>query len=216
MSPAQTREALSALMGAVVATYNLPDVKQSLRFPGKVLAGVYLGKIAKWNDPAIEINNPGADLPDLPITIVHRGDGSGTTFIWTDYLSKVSGDWRGKGGPGAGNSIKWPVGVPAALVENRAGAFVAPSLKSVTAAAANKLKDVPADLRYTLTYADGKESYPISGTTWAVVYKKQLGANRALREFLLWAVHEGQSHVAELKYAPLPPELVAKIDALLK
>ena len=236
------------VMGAVVATYNLPDVKQSLRFSGAVLADIYLGKITRWNDPAIESANPGVELPNLAITVVHRSDGSGTTFIWTDYLSKVSGDWRGKGGPGVGNSVKWPVGVsavandgvatavsatvgaigyvelsfalsrnlPAALVENRAGAFVAPSLKSVTAAAANRLKDVPADLRYTLTFADGKESYPISGTTWAVVYKKQLAENRALLDFLKWAVHEGQAHVAELKYAPLPPELVAKIDALLK
>jgi phosphate transport system substrate-binding protein len=233
------------VMGAVVATYNLPDVKQPLRFPGKVLADIYLGKIKNWNDPVIRSNNPGVKLPDLPIIVVRRSDGSGTTFIWTDYLSKVSGEW--KAGPGVGNSVKWPVGVgaekndgmarevsktlgaigyveltftqarglPAALIENREGEFVAPSLESVTAAATNKLKDIPPDLRYTLTDVPGKESYPISGTTWAVVFKKTLAEDRFLREFLHWTVHDGQRYVTELKYAPLPSELVSKIDAIL-
>jgi len=106
--------------------------------------------------------------------------------------------------------------LPAALVENRTGEFVAPSLKSVTAAAANTIGAIPADLRFTLTDAPGKESYPISATTWAVVYKKQSGAaGRELVAFLRWAVHDGQSRVTELKYAPLPAELVTRVDAAL-
>jgi phosphate ABC transporter phosphate-binding protein len=235
------------VMGAVVATYNLPAVKEPLKFPGKVLADIYLGKITKWNDAAIVSNNPGVNLPNLPITVVRRSDGSGTTFIWTDYLTKVSGEW--KNGPGVGNAVKWPVGVgadkndgvarevsrtlgaigyveltfalkqglPAALIENREGEFVAPSLESVTAAAKNQLKDIPPDLRFTLTDVSGRESYPICGTTWAVVYKKQSGeAGKELVKFLHWAVHDGQAHVTELKYAPLPAELVGKIDKAIE
>lgn len=233
------------VMGAVVTTYNLPDVKAPLRFTGAVLADIYLGKITHWDAPALRDSNRGVALPHLPIVVVRRGDGSGTTFIWTDYLSKVSGEWRG--GPGAGNVVRWPLGVaadkndgvarevkktvgaigyveltyalarnlPAALVENSSGEFVAPDLASVTAAAEGKLKDIPADLRFTLTDAPGKGAYPISGTTWAVLFKRQPVGGKELVAFLRWAVHDGQTEAAEQKYAPLPPELVKRIDAAL-
>jgi phosphate ABC transporter phosphate-binding protein len=234
------------VMGAVAATYNLPEVSEPLTFTGGALAGIYLGKITHWNDPAIAACNRGVKLPDRPITVIHRQDGSGTTYIWTDYLNKVSGAWKAPTGPGVGNAVRWPVGVgaerndgvarevtrtvgaigyvelsfalaqnlPVARVENREAEYVPPTLAGVTAAATNTMKDVPPDLRFALTDAPGKGSYPIAGTTWAVVFKKQLSANRELREFLRWAVHDGQAHVTELKYAPLPSELVTRIDAL--
>jgi phosphate transport system substrate-binding protein len=181
--------------------------------------------------------------------VVHRSDGSGTTFIWTDYLNKVSGAWKKPAGPGAGNVVKWPVGgvgaekndgvarevsrkigaigyvelsfalasnLPVAQIENEAGEYVAPNLQSVTAAAAAELTNCPPDLRFTFTNARGRESYPISGMTWAVLYKKQpAGIGKELVNFLRWAVHDGQAHVAELKYAPLPSALVSRINTIL-
>ncbi|MCI0700635.1 MAG: phosphate ABC transporter substrate-binding protein PstS [Planctomycetia bacterium] len=243
------------VMGAVVATYNLPTVDKPLQFKGGVLADIYLGKITRWNHPAIANNNPGVKLPDLEIKVVHRKEGSGTTFIWTDYLCKVSGEW--KAGPNRDNSVKWPIGRPAegnagvarevkanvgaigyvepsyaldenlpvALVQNRENRFIAPSPESVTAAATGKLKElvnekeaegIPADLRFTLTNAPGKDSYPICGTTWAVVFQNQKGeSGEELKKFLRWVVHDGQAYVAEMKYAPLPAELIPRVDALL-
>jgi phosphate transport system substrate-binding protein len=238
-------------MGAVVATYHLPPLKDvPLRFTGDVLAAIFLGEINRWNDPAIQACNPAARslLPDLPITVVHRSDGSGTTSIWTDYLCQVSSKW--KNGPGTGLSVKWPrrkefvpaeknggvatevknrpgaIGyvelnfalnntLPVAEIENESGAYVAPSLQSVSAAARQK-QDFGPDLRYTLTNVKGKGVYPICGTTWAVLYKKQPGVDRReLIKFLRWAVHEGQTSASNLQYAPLPKELVEKIDAAL-
>ncbi|QJW96036.1 phosphate ABC transporter substrate-binding protein PstS [Frigoriglobus tundricola] len=235
------------VMGAVVVTYNLPGEKKTLRFNSAVLADIYLGKITKWNDDALRACNPGVAFPNLPITVAHRKDGSGTTFIWTDYLSKVSGEW--KAGPGVGNVIQWPVegvgadkndgmanevrrtvgaigyvehgfaltkNLPFANIENEAGEYVAPTLASVTAAAAAELQTCPADLRFRFTNARGRESYPISGITWAVLYKKQpAGTGKPLVEFLRWAVHDGQKYATDLQYAPLPPALVKRIDAVL-
>lgn len=234
-------------MGAVVAAYNLDEAKEPLRFTGPVLADIFLGKIKRWNDKALLDLNPGATLPDQEISVVRRSDGSGTTFIWVDYLSKVSPEWKEK--VGVGTSVNWPTGVgqkgnegvagqvkrsPGSIgyieltyavqngikfgqIQNKEGTFVTPGLESVTAAAAGALADIPDDLRYSLTNAPGKESYPVSGTVWAVLYANQPAANaKMLADFFRWATHDGQQHTAELHYARLPPGLVAKLEKKLE
>ncbi|MGH7406998.1 MAG: phosphate ABC transporter substrate-binding protein PstS [Candidatus Methylomirabilales bacterium] len=190
------------VMGAVVATYNLPG-SPTLRFTPELLADIFLGKITRWNDPRIEVMNPEAPLPNQPIIVVHRSDGSGTTYIWVDYLSKVNQEWREK--VGRGTSVNWPVGLggkgnegvagqvkntpgtlgyvelayaitnklPAAAIRNRAGKFVLPSIESTTAAAAGAAKDMPPDFRVSLTDPPGEGAYPVAGFTWLLVYKEQ-------------------------------------------
>ncbi len=191
------------VLGAVVPTYNVPGLppRTRLRFTGGVLADIFLGKIDRWNDPQIGANNPGLKdaLPDLPIKVVHRSDKSGTTAIWTDYLSEVSADWRV--GPGKGTVVKWPVGegasgstgvtdkvnrttgalgyvelsnaiqdgLPFGEVRNKSGKYIVPSLASVTAAAAGHAERIPDDMRYSLVDSPGDESYPICGTAWAIL-----------------------------------------------
>jgi phosphate transport system substrate-binding protein len=204
MTDAQLQEAkrkiyhLPTVLGAVVPAYNVPGVKTDLKFNGKVLADIFMGKITSWNDPAIAKLNPGVSLPGTSIVVSHRSDGSGTTYIWTDYLSKLSPEWQG--GPGKGTSVKWPVGLGAkgnegvaglirqmegaigyveliyalqnkinyGVVQNAAGEFVKASLDSTTAAAAS-MKSMPADFRVSITNAPGKESYPIASFTWLLV-----------------------------------------------
>lgn len=190
------------VMGAIVPIYNLDDVTEPLKFTGTMLADIYLGKIKKWNDPAIQQDNAGVKLPDKEIVVVRRSDGSGSTYIWVDFLSKISSEWKKT--VGIGTSVNWPVGVgqkgsegvagqvrrsPGSIgyveltyalqnklkygsVKNKEGEFVVPSLDSVTAAAAGALADIPEHLRYSITDAPGKGAYPISGTVWAVVYDK--------------------------------------------
>jgi phosphate transport system substrate-binding protein len=234
------------VLGAVVPAYNLEEATQPLTFTGSVLADIYLGKITRWNDKALKDLNPDASLPDREIAVIHRNDGSGTSYIWTDYLAKVSPEWKDK--VGVGVSVNWPTGkgasgnegtetqvktTPGALaylplaytakddlkigrVKNREGVAVKASGESVTAAADAALTAIPADLRYSLTDAPGKDSYPISGTTWAIVFEKQSPEKgRALVAFLRWATHEGQEHVAELHFARLPAGLVEKADKVL-
>jgi len=194
---------IPTVLGAVVVTYNLPSVSAELKFTPEAIAGIYLGKITKWNDPAISGANPGVSLPDGQITVVHRSDGSGTSYVWTDFLSKVSPEWKDKVGTGV--SLNWPVGVgakgnegvtgqvkqtpnsigyveliyadqnklPYATVKNSAGEFVKPSLDSVTAAAAGAANNMPDDLRVSITNAPGKDAYPISSFTYFLVYKEQ-------------------------------------------
>jgi phosphate transport system substrate-binding protein len=189
-------------LGAVVATYNLPG-NPELRFTPELLADVFLGKIAKWNDKQIKAVNGDVDLPALDITLVHRSDSSGTTYILADYLSKVSLQWRDR--IGRGTSLKWASGVgakgnegvirqvkntvgsvgyaeltyavanrlPVALIRNKAGKFVEPNLQSTTAAAAGAFGDIPADFRASLTDAPGEAAYPIVSFTWALVYQEQ-------------------------------------------
>lgn len=238
---------IPVVLGGVVPAYNLPDVKEPLRLTGPVLAEIYLGNIKKWNDAAIKEINPGVALPDLNITVVNRSDGSGSTAIFTDYLAKVSKDWKEK--VGTGTSVKWPVGegakgneelaatvfkVPGAIgyvellhalqkglkhakVKNKEGNFVQGSLEGVSAAAEGALTDVPADLRFSLTNAPGKEAYPISGATWAVCFVKQSGdRGQRLVDFLTWTTHDGQEAVTDLYYARLPKGLVTKVDEKLK
>jgi phosphate ABC transporter phosphate-binding protein len=235
------------VMGAVVPAYNLEEVKQPLKFTGPVLADIFLGKIKKWNDKALQQLNSDVKLPDMDIAVVHRSDGSGTTYIWVDYLSKVSPDeWKPK--VGVGTSVNWPVGVgqkgnegvagqikrtPGSLgyieliyalqnqiefglVQNKEGIPIKASLESVTAAATGALSDIPDDLRYSLTDAPGKESYPISGTVWAVIYVKQPpGKGKAVLDFLRWATHEGQASAEGLHYARLPAGLVKRVEQKL-
>ena len=189
---------LPTVLGAVVPAYNIPGFKGELKFTPEVIAGIYLGKITSWNDPAIAKINPGVSLPNQGIIVVHRSDGSGTTYIFSDYLSKVSNEWRDS--VGKGTSVKWPTGLGAkgnegvagmvrqmegafgyveliyALqnnisfgpVKNTAGNFVKASLESTTAAAAS-VKTMPADFRVSITNPSGKDAYPIASFTWLLV-----------------------------------------------
>jgi phosphate transport system substrate-binding protein len=189
------------VLGAVVPVYNIPGVSGSLKFNGQMLADIYLGKITKWNDPAIAKLNAGMNLPATEISVVHRSEGSGTTFIWVDYLSKVSPEFKTK--VGVNSSVKWPVGVggkgnegvsglvsqtPGSIgyveliyalqtktsygsVQNAAGEFVKASVQSVTAAAAGAASNMPADFRVSITNAPGKDSYPIASFTWLLLYQ---------------------------------------------
>jgi phosphate transport system substrate-binding protein len=193
---------IPTVLGAVVATYNLPGAP-TLKFTPDVVADIFLGKIAKWNDPRIAATNAGITLPDQPILVVHRSDGSGTTYIWVDYLSKVSPEWQKK--VGKGTSVNWPVGLggkgnegvagqvkntpgalgyvelayavknklPVAAIKNAAGKFVEPTIASTTAAAAGAAKSMPDDFRVSLTNAPGDDAYPIASFTWLLVYKDQ-------------------------------------------
>jgi phosphate transport system substrate-binding protein len=232
------------VLGAVVVTYNAPV--KSLRLTPEVLADVFLGKITKWNDPAIAKLNGGEKLPDLAITVAHRSDGSGTSFGFTDYLSKVSPAWKEK--VGAGTSVQWPVGLggkgndgvaglvkvtPGAIgyvelayanqnklavaeLRNADGVFVKPTLASTSAAAAGVA--MPADYRVSITNASGKESWPIASFTYLLVHKDQqdTAKGQALVQFLWWAVHDGQKDAAPLDYAPLPRSVVAMVEKTIQ
>jgi phosphate transport system substrate-binding protein len=186
------------VLGAVVPAYNIPGVTGEIKFTPEALAGIFLGKVTSWNDKALTSANPGVNLPNQPIIVVHRSDGSGTTFIFTDYLSKVSPEWQSE--VGKNTSVKWPVGlggkgnegvagmirqmqgaigyieliyavqnnIPYGVVRNAAGNFVKASLDSVTAAAAS-VKSMPADFRVSITNAPGKDAYPISSFTWLLI-----------------------------------------------
>src|SRR5215831_13123535 len=222
---------IPTVLGAVVPTYNLPG-SPKLRFTGEVLADIFLGKITKWNDDRIKALNPSASLPDQPIVVVHRSDGSGTTYIWVDYLSKVSKDWETK--VGRGTSVNWPVGLGgkgnegvAGQVKNAPGALgyveLAYAITNKLPAgevknAAGAAKNMPADFRVSVTNAPGDDAYPIASFTWLLVYKEQVdqAKGRALVKFLWWAIHDGQKYPASLLYAPLPTPVVKQIEAKLK
>lgn len=229
------------VLGAVVPAYNL-DIDTPLTFSGPVLADIYLGKITRWDDMALAELNPGVKLPEnKEITVLHRTEGGGTSYVWTDYLAKVSPEWKSKVGVGA--KVEWPTGVGAignealaarlkktpggisympltyaiqngektGLVKNKAGAAIKPSLESVTAAASGAVASMPDDLRFSLTDPPGADAYPICATTWAIVFK-QPTKPKELTEFLRWTTHEGQDQLAPLSYARLPAGLVARID----
>ena len=189
---------IPTVLGAVVPAYNVPGVSAEIKFTPAMLAGIFLGTISNWNDKAISAANPGVSFPSQEIIVVHRSDGSGTTFIWTDYLSKVSPDWKSQ--VGSGTSVKWPKGlggkgnegvagsirqlpgsigyieliyavqnkIPYGSVQNASGTFLKASLEGVTAAAASAPK-MPADFRVSITNAPGKDAYPISSFTWLLV-----------------------------------------------
>jgi phosphate transport system substrate-binding protein len=198
---------IPTVLGAVVPAYNIPGVSGEVKFTPEVLSGIFLGKISRWNDKAITSVNPGINFPDKEIIVVHRSDGSGTSFIWTDYLSKVSADWKAQ--VGADTSVKWPVGmggkgnegvsglvhqlagsigyveliyavqqkIPYGSVRNAAGNFIKASLESVTAAAGSAPK-MPADFRVSITNAPGKDAYPISSFTWLLIPTPSKDANK--------------------------------------
>ncbi len=236
---------IPTVLGAVVPAYNVPGVNTDVKFTGEILANIFLGKITNWNDKAIASVNPGVSFPDLPIVVVHRSDGSGTTYIFTDYLSKVSAEWRD--GPSKGTSVKWPVGLGGTgnegvagmirqfkgslgyveliyalqnninygLVKNAAGSFMKASLASTTAAAASA--KMPDDFRVSITNAPGKDAYPIARFTWLLIPQQSKDPNhgKIIVEFLNWQLEHGQQMTTALSYAPLPKEVVAKIKPVL-
>jgi len=193
-------------LGAVVLTYNLEGVAQPLKFSPKLIADIFLGNIKKWDDPAIKADNPGVNLPATDIAVVHRSDGSGTTGVFTDYLAKVSPDWKSK--VGQGTSVQWPTGIggkgnegvtgqikqtpntigyvelayavqnklPAGIVKNKSGSYVEPTFDSVTAAASGAVASTPEDLRVSITDVEGANIYPISSYTYILPYKEQKDA----------------------------------------
>lgn len=199
---------IPTVLGAVVLTYNLPNFQGELTLSPEATAGIFLGSITKWDDPLIAASNAGLKLPAENITVAHRSDGSGTTFVFTDYMSKVSADWKAK--VGAGTSVQWPVGVgakgnegvtglvkqtpnsigyveliyaeqqklPVATLKNAAGQLVKPSLDSITAAAASIAGQMPDDLRVSITNAPGPTAYPIAAFTYLLIYKEQKDQNR--------------------------------------
>ena len=237
---------LPTVLGAVVVTYNVPGVDAALKLSGPVLADIFLGKITKWDDSRIAALNEGATLPSSDILVVHRSDGSGTTYIFSDYLAAVSPAW--KSAPGKGKELSWPTGLgakgnegvagqvkqmpgaigyvelayakqnglPYASIQNAAGGFVAPTIESVTAAAAGAASDLPADTDYRISIvnAPGADAYPISSFTYLLVYANQPDAKKgkALVGFLNWYLREGEKSAAALDYAPLPPSIVAQLE----
>src|SRR4051794_20036403 len=237
------------VLGAVVATYNLPGVgKTALRLDGPTLADIFLGRISTWRDRRITSLNPGVNLPDQDIIVVHRSDGSGTTFIFTDYLSRISGQWKAQ--VGRATSVQWPTGLggkgnegvtqlvkqtegaigyveliyaisndlPYAWLKNAEGAFVEPTLKSVSAAAAAAELGPETDFRVSITDARGKESYPISSFTWLLVQAQPRDSVKArlLHGFLIWMLlPEAQRMAADLHYSPLPVPLIEQIQRRL-
>jgi phosphate transport system substrate-binding protein len=224
---------IPVVAGSVAITYNLPG-NPRLRFDADTLAGIYLGKITNWNDAKIAALNRGASLPDLSIVVVHRSDGSGTTFIFTDYLSVVSPAWAS--GVGKNTSVKWPTGIggkgsegvsgqvkqlpgaigyveqayadqnhlPVAVLKNAAGEYVAPSAEAASKAMATA--KIPDDFRFSMVNAPGTGAYPIAGASWVLIYQRQAkpANGKKLIAFLKWAVTEGQKLTPALSYAPLP------------
>ena len=237
-------------LGAVVVTYNLPGVTQPLRMTADVVADIFLRRITKWNDARLAAANPGVTLPARDILVTHRSDGSGTTFVFTDYLAEVSPEWAS--GPGRGKAVSWPYGtlggqgnegvaaqvkqtegavgyvelayamqnrMPAALIQNASGNFVAPTIESITAAAAGVADTLSetSDFRISIVNAPGADAYPISSFTWILLYQRQTDPvkGRKLVDFLRWAITDGQQYAEPLHYAPLPPKLVTSVQKRL-
>ncbi len=233
------------VLGAVVPAYNIPGVTGEVKFTPDILAGIFLGKISNWSDGAIAKANPDIKFPTQAITVAHRSDGSGTTYIWTDYLSKISPDWRDL--VGKGTSVKWPVGVggkgnegvaglirqlPGSIgyveliyalqnkinygsVRNSSGQFIKASLESTTAAAAGV--KMPADFRVSITNSPAKTAYPIASFTWLLIPTNPKDPNKGkiIKEFLFWMLDQGQTMTEALSYAPLPKEVVEKEKAAI-
>jgi phosphate transport system substrate-binding protein len=229
---------IPTVMGAVVAAYNVDGLTE-LKLDSDTLAAIFLGTVKKWNDPKIAALNPGATLPDSAIQVVHRSDSSGTTNIFTSYLTKVNPEWASK--VGKGKEVKWPVGVGGqgnsgvaaviqqqkgsvgyvelsyalenkftmASLKNKSGNFIVPSLEST--AAALEGADIPADLRFSVADSSGAQAYPIVGATWILAYDVMKDAAKAdaLKAFLTWALTDGTSIAEELNYAPLNASLQA-------
>lgn len=240
------------VMGAVAVVYNISGVTTGLRLTSDVLADIFLGTITNWNDTRISAINPGVRLPDQRITVVRRADSSGTTFIFTDYLSAVSEGWRT--GPGRGTTVSWPspgnIGgrgnegvsaqvtqIPGAIgyvelshafinrlnivsLQNRAGRFITPTVPATTAAAAGLAREIAQDTTTSLVNSPGTDAYPIVGLTWILVHRDQadLAKARVIVDFLRWAVVERnlEPFAADLFYAPLPQEVIARVREQLQ
>jgi len=237
---------IPTVMGAVVPAYNLPGVEKGLKLTPDVIADIFLGNITKWSDARISSANPGVTVPDMPIIVAHRSDGSGTTYIWVDYLCSVSNAWKAR--VGKGTSVNWPVGLggkgnegvagivkqtPGALgyvelsyavknslayasIQNKSGKFIEPSLESTSKAAEGVT--IPSDFRVSLVNSGNPDAYPVAGFTWLLIYKnpEDVEKGKAIVDFIKWAVHDGQKYASELLYAPLPQEVVAMIDKKLQ
>jgi phosphate transport system substrate-binding protein len=240
---------IPTVLGAVVVTYNLPSLGETkLKMDGETLTEIFMGRVTKWNDKHLAALNPGVKLPDQDIIVVHRSDGSGTTYVFTDFLNKFSREWKDK--VGYATSVNWPVGLggkgnegvtqqikqvegalgyveliyaisnklPYMTMKNSAGSFVDPSLESVTAAAASAKLGKDTDFRVSITNAPGAGSYPISSFTWLLVKKDNKDAAKAklVRDFLTWMITpDAQKMASELRYAPLPAEVISLIQARL-
>ena len=236
---------IPTVAGADVLTYNLPG-SPKLKVDGPTIVDIFMGKITKWNDRRLADQNPGVKLPDLDMVVVHRSDGSGTTYIWVDFLSSVSKEWNTKVGRGA--SVNWPAGLggkgnegvagqikqlpgavgyveliyakqnklPYADVKNAAGNYITPSLESVTEALSTA--KIPDDFRFSMVNAPGEKAYPIAGTTWLLVYEQQKDAEkgRKLVEFLNWAATKGEAMASALEYAPLPENVQKRVLERIK
>ena len=236
---------LPTVAGAVVVTYNLSG-GIDLTLDGPTLADVFLGKITRWSDPRMAALNPGAKLPDMDIVVVHRSDGSGTSYIFTDYLSSVSQRWESQ--VGRNTSVRWPTGLGAkgnegvagqvkqlegaigyielayarqstlayAKIVNRAGKIVSPAVESATAALA--FAQIPEDFRFSVVNPAGPDAYPITGATWLLVYAQQTDPvkGKKLVEFLNWALTRGEAVAASLDYAPLPDALQKQVLERIK
>jgi phosphate transport system substrate-binding protein len=236
---------IPTVAGAVAIIYNLPG-NPKLKLDGPVLADLFLGKITKWNDPRIAALNAGLKLPATDVVVVHRSDGSGTTFIFSDYLSTISKDWETR--VGRNTSVKWPAGLGAkgsegvsgqvkqlpgtigyvemayadqnkltfADMKNAAGAFVTPSVETVSEALATAT--IPDDFRFSMVNPPGAKAYPIAGATWLLVYEqpKDSEKGKKLVEFLNWALTEGKDMAAPLDYAPLPDNLRNRVLERIK
>jgi phosphate transport system substrate-binding protein len=230
---------MPTVAGAVVVSYNLPE-SPNLNIDGSTIASIFLGEITKWNDPAIAKQNPNIKLPNIDIVVVHRSDGSGTSFIFTDFLSSVSSTWKSK--VGKNTAVNWPIGLggkgnagvagqikqspgaigyvelayahqnklPVASIKNSSGFYIAPTLKSVVAALASA--SIPDDFRFSMVNPPGVDAYPIAGTTWLLVYAQQKDSTKGkkLVDFLKWAYTSGESMAASLDYAPLPDSLIKR------
>jgi phosphate transport system substrate-binding protein len=234
-------------LGGEGVVYNLSlPAGSRLHLTGPVLARIFLGQITSWRDPAITALNPGLDLPGVPISVVHRSDGSGTTYIFSDYLSSVSPAWAAR--VGTGKALKWPAGegaegnggvaadvyrtpwsigyleqsyahgllLPSAAIRNQAGLYVIPSTQSVAADAAHKPDISPTD--FSIVNQPGAGSYPISGYSWALVYARQpsQATGRALVNLLDWLTHPGQAYAAATSYVPLPSRIQALAHSMLR
>jgi phosphate transport system substrate-binding protein len=221
-------------LGGVAIGYNLPGIGKGLHLTRELIANIYLGKVTQWNDKAIQAINPDLKLPAMAIAVIHRSDGSGTSYIFTDFLSTVSPEWKQK--VGTGKSIQWPVGIGGkgneglagevsqtpgsigyielayvlqndmtyAQVQNKAGKFVYPSVATIKAAAATKPNVSPSD--FSIVDAEGPDSYPICGYSWALLYKNPKDPTRGaqLKSVMQWLVTKGQADAASINYVPLP------------
>ena len=236
---------IPTVAGADVLTYNLPG-NPKLKLDGPTIVDMFMGKITRWNHPKIQTQNAGVKLPDTDIVVVHRSDGSGTTYIWVDYLSSVSKEWETK--VGRGTSVQWPVGLggkgnegvagqvkqlpgtvgyvelayakqnklPYADVKNASGKFIAPDIDSVSQALATA--KIPDDFRFSMVNPPGENAYPISGATWLLVYEHQKDAakGKKLVEFLNWAATQGEAMASALDYAPLPENVQKRVLERIK